>query len=532
MSKLLKRTFALLAAVVMGATFVSAAPLYEGDATDGAGGAWYITVAEDGGATLQYCGVAVAGDYAIPASVTGDGDGVVYPVVAIGDGVFRYNDNITSVTFPANLAKIGENAFRECTSLTNVTYLGDAAAVDCHYDAFRETPYVESLDFDFQIVDGVLVGFVGKCPAAVEIPATVTKIGESAFDNDYNPSVSNLTSVVIPASVKSLEIYAFYACVNLESLTLSEGLEEIGEWAFDGCAKLAAVTIPASVKVIDEGAFYNCALAEIVIPAGVKEIRAEAFEDCYSLTNVVLNEGLEYVGPYAFGNCVKVRNLVVPASVKTIEEYAFAWCDLRTLTLNEGLEYVGARAFEGNAKLKAVSIPASVKTLDRGAFEDCNKLATVTLAEGIEAVSARAFAYTAVTNLYLPATVKNFDPEAFADVGGTVAVQAPYAVSTLFALDDEGKITLEDGNTVVAVEVYGTEPVDFDACFPKRLSTRISRTVAAQVRCFRMRWRVLDLISSAGIRRMTARAYGSRRIRLWRRPPPTTMPSGRSRPMI
>lgn len=58
---------------------------------------------------------------------------------------------------------------------------------------------------------------------------TVSTIGNSFA---YNQTM--IKSVVIPSSVKSINMSAFYGCTSLETLTLPEGLEKIGEYAFGG----------------------------------------------------------------------------------------------------------------------------------------------------------------------------------------------------------------------------------------------------------------------------------------------------------
>jgi hypothetical protein len=61
------------------------------------------------------------GDYAIPSSVTG-----------IGNGAFAYCSGLTSITIPSSVTGIGPAAFYECSGLTSVTFAG--SAIDFYYD--------------------------------------------------------------------------------------------------------------------------------------------------------------------------------------------------------------------------------------------------------------------------------------------------------------------------------------------------------------------------------------------------------------
>lgn len=50
---------------------------------------------------------------------------------------------------------------------------------------------------------------------------------------------------------------AFDNAKTITSATLAQGIEEIGKWAFASCSKLQRAIIPASVKTIDEYAFLT-----------------------------------------------------------------------------------------------------------------------------------------------------------------------------------------------------------------------------------------------------------------------------------
>ena len=61
-------------------------------------------------------------------------------------------------------------------------------------------------------------------------------------------------------------------------------------YAFRGCTHLTSVTIPASVKSIDDCAFGDCfLLTSVTIPANVRSISGSAFYNCLSLTSVTID---------------------------------------------------------------------------------------------------------------------------------------------------------------------------------------------------------------------------------------------------
>ena len=130
--------------------------------------------------------------------------------VGIADGAFVGNPEITSVTIPASVTTIGDNAFSNCSALETVTF---------------------------------------------EAGSQLATIGESVFDY-----CSALEAITIPAGVTTIGNNAFNSCADLASVTFAEGsqLETIGEGVFFECSALTSITIPASVTTIGDGAFYKC----------------------------------------------------------------------------------------------------------------------------------------------------------------------------------------------------------------------------------------------------------------------------------
>ena len=164
----------------------------------------------------------------------------------------------------------------------------------------------------------------------VDIPATVehngkdytvTAIGDEAFKT-YK---IKLSSVTIPASVKSIGEDAFRSCENLTSVSFAGNsqLETIGDNAFQYCSSLAAITIPASVTTIGGGAFGSCSSLATV-----------SFAD---------NAQLQTIGDADFEGCTSLETITLPASVKTIGWWVFEGCtNLKTVYLNSDPEIYGA----------------------------------------------------------------------------------------------------------------------------------------------------------------------------------------------
>ncbi len=107
-------------------------------------------------------------------------------------------------------------------------------------------------DFRFTEDEGgiTITGYVGK-DSTLDIPDViegnlVTAIGDNAF------AESNVKSVSIPNSVKSIGARAFYNCEYLHYVTLQEGLKTIGDHAFASNPVFSDVFIPSSVEEIGD----------------------------------------------------------------------------------------------------------------------------------------------------------------------------------------------------------------------------------------------------------------------------------------
>ena len=157
----------------------------------------------------------------------------------------------------------------------------------------------------------------------------VTSIGRYAFDN-----CKNITSVVLPNSLISIELMAFNNCVLLKSIIIPENVESIGLCSFQTCTSLTSVVIPKSLKRIENFAFNGCGITSINIPNSVKEIGEYAFAANSKLTHVVIPNGVEIIAKYAFNNCINLQDIVIPSSVISIGEGTFDICrSLKQITL-------------------------------------------------------------------------------------------------------------------------------------------------------------------------------------------------------
>lgn len=89
---------------------------------------------------------------------------------------------------------------------------------------------------------------------------TVISVGDKAFNEEggrLGIINENLTSVLLPNTIRKIGASSFYNCPNIDSINLPEGLIEISSEAF-GCTGISSLVIPESVTTIGYDAFYGC----------------------------------------------------------------------------------------------------------------------------------------------------------------------------------------------------------------------------------------------------------------------------------
>ena len=349
-------------------------------------------------------------------------------VISVSDYAFYGCNGLTSITMPDSVKRIGNSAFENCSSLVSVTLsknltgIGDNAFFGC-------------CNIETATLPSSMISCIQKNELKTVVITSGNRIAPGAF-----MYCQSLTNVIIADSVTSIGVDAFLGCENVETVTLPSFAisyipknklktvvitsgETIEEAAFSDSSELMSVTLPESVKTIGENAFSNCDnLANIyytgnvadwceiiglnyvmkssrtlyiggeklegklVIPNGVKSIGASAFVGCSGITYIIIPDSVTSIGEDAFLGCDKViYNIYNNAKYLGNNRNPYmvlakaSNTDIVSCKINEQTRYILNDAFRGCFSLEQITIPDNVKSIGENAFSDCRKIETATL---------------------------------------------------------------------------------------------------------------------------------------------------------
>ena len=151
----------------------------------------------------------------------------------------------------------------------------------------------------------------------------IEKEDYSPFKGIVDDSLTEVTAEMLDG-ITTIGNVAFYGCPSLKSVIIPNSVRSIQMSAFASCQELKSVTIPSTVTWIDGNAFYYCiALTSVTIPSSVTNIGSSAFNACSALTSVTV----EATTPPTLGGSVFLNtssNLVIYVPSESVGTYKSA----------------------------------------------------------------------------------------------------------------------------------------------------------------------------------------------------------------
>ena len=320
-------------------------------------------------------------------------------VVAVGEYAFGGSE-ITSVRLPASLQVLEPYAFSCCYALTNITFsIGLKSIGECAFEGCYS-------------LSGVF-----------ELPEGLTSIGRA-----FVFSGSQITDLVLPSTLTSLDEQEFLWCDSLENIWFKGNAPEVP----DGSSRTDAAKYETSpyydapenlvsrVRFGSTGWFGSTTAlpakwpvkewpdyaardikryggnpprgtsgvvpddASLVFPIWFVDESGVSWciDEMGTLAGVELNghvtvsipSGTTAIEAEVFKDCGELKEVIIPDGVKSIGEYAFAGCvGLTNVTIPDSVESVGEHAFDGCSSLKEAFAPESLKWggIPESTFSDC-----------------------------------------------------------------------------------------------------------------------------------------------------------------
>ena len=412
----------------------------------------------------------------------------------LGAAAFGYT-NLVSVVLPDNLTTIGNNLFTECDKLKSITTGASMTEIPNGFASFANSLEEINMQEGIEVIRWIFSSY--------------------SYKSGYGSNM--MTSINIPASVKTIEANAFCDMANLKTVTFADGsvLETIAAHAFENCLGLETVTgVPATLATIGENAFKNCSsLKALDLSAtAVTEILKYTFYNTESMTICALPQSLTTIGDYAFFN-TGIENLAIPATLKTVGVSAFEDAGLKTITFPKasvmtslGEEGVVANVFKGTNQLVSVVLPNTLKSIAAGAFENssvqtvvmadenipssltyignsafancenltgfayleqvteigekaffcCSNLENTVVSDGLTSLGAMAFAFcNKLTEVYIPESLTTLGGNPYAGIDVSKIKLAEKNEAFILETDENGVTTLYDSEKTVIYAVYG-----------------------------------------------------------------------------
>ena len=282
----------------------------------------------------------------------------------------------------------------------------------------------------------------------------ITRIEANAFNGQ-----TEITEIIIPVSITSIDAHAFDNCPSLEKITylgtytefcsadgvlygdfgksilkypegkkdtefeIPYNVDNVRAYAFKNNAYLKKVTFPGDVAgdnyvgALWYGAFSGCTSLTTVENCYVNYLDKEVFKGCTALKEITLYNDISHIMNQAFLNCSNLEKVTFKGNVGDTGWQVFGYCTkLKNVNFEGTLGSIGWGLLEGCLSLNRITIPNGPTTVSGEAFKNCQSLVSVVIPSSVTAISKNAFIGTSLMYVNIPATVTTIEDYAFAGI--------------------------------------------------------------------------------------------------------------------
>lgn len=351
------------------------------------------------------------------------------PDCEIGNSCFS-NSQVSSVTLPQGMKRLGRHVFFYCTNLTSLTLPEGMEEI------------------------GMMC--FGSCNlTSVNLPSTMVKLDSCSLQD--NP----FTSINLK-NVKFVGRQAFSQCTNLTSITSNGKLEEIDGAAFTRCP-LTTAYLPEGMKTINMNAYFRCtSMNSFTVPATVSTITGNPCVGATSLTAFTVAAGSEYFTAYdgclyvTGGFTVKQESTRAegdePAGLTALVGVPTGWRQ-SVLRVPEGVTVIANQAAREATSITQVELPSTLVEIRPSAFSGITGITQVTCLATTPPNSGGYFADAVYENatLYVPMPSLELYKNAegwsrFQHIEGIDTGDDPGLIGDV---NNDGEVTIADVTTLI-----------------------------------------------------------------------------------
>lgn len=264
--------------------------------------------------------------FAIPATVTNEGDGRTYAVTELADRLLFQNQSVlTMLDLPDTIEKTGDRTFDQ---MFNVRTFGKLPA------NLKSVGY-QSFGY---------LGWEMRLEQQGLIPAWQTDVLD------------------IPGSIEFMDQCAF-AGNRYKTINVGEGIAYLSYYALSGNKEATRINLPSTLTRLEESSVAFCDNATVNLPENLEYIGKQAFNGTPVGETITLPDNVSFVGDQAFG-----------AYVYNADYTAQYWVGPTTIYLNGSLSNIGSNVFRPDAKV--IAVLNSQRNMVAG-FTDLDELPTV-----------------------------------------------------------------------------------------------------------------------------------------------------------
>ncbi|KAL7717051.1 Leucine rich repeat containing protein BspA family protein [Entamoeba marina] len=364
----------------------------------------------------------------IPTQVTLLDDSYISNVTKLGTSCFDNCKSLSSITITKHLEDMG-NTFINCITLQSIL-------VKEHINTFiYEVPYSISLLLKQQHINCSNIYYrkddverYGK-----EIPIicnklffkfNITSIGYACFS-----SCSNLTSIQLPVTLKSLPSHCFDSCSKLKSIDCFH-ITYLGYYCFSECNTLTSIKLSSNLKKVEPYCF-GYKLTSLSFIRNLNSIPPLTLNRLWS-KKFVISSQFTSIGNSCFSNSRCLKEISMSTSVKLLGHNCFSFCSsLTSITLSCNVESLPNSCFNYCTMLSFIELPDSITRIGNGCFQQCYRLSLIYLPKNLIQLGKSCFqTCTSLKQLIIP-SVQVIDNCCFSDCISLSTIYLPTSLSSI-----------------------------------------------------------------------------------------------------